>query len=429
VAIDAGNYSAPTNPATVGPAGSTASATPAMMALPANVGPLATDAGANRKFYTLSASLREIYDDNVNTSSNGSKKASLETELSPSILVDFPTQDSDFSARYTFDITYYTVGPNNGGGNGNGGSNGPSLQYTHEFVAQYRHAFSDRLNLNLAEQFRKFTEPSILQSTGTNYQSGPYVSNTLNGTVTAQWTPLFGTTTTYANTIVRYDQAAVALNQNSIENTSSQNFSFAILPKINVGFGGIWDDITYDTALRGYTTYTGFIGGVWETLPSLSVSGRGGGTYIEPVQGQASIAPYAALSISWTLGARSMLSFDYAHEVTPTDQVGGNGQTSDRFSANFRYDITASLSSHLQGVLTDAVISHSLTTSGTSSNNSQYDYALDTGLTYHFNRYLDFDCGIILSGVSSENNSSGNSGNSGNDYTRDEAYLGVRGTY
>jgi hypothetical protein len=335
-------------------------------------------------------------------------------------------QDSDFSARYTFDLTYYTVGPDNTSGNGANSSNGSSVQYTHEFVAQYTHAFSDRFNLSLAEQFRYYTEPSILESTGTNYQNGPYVANTLNGTFTAQWTPLFGTTTTYANTIVKYDDAAVATDQNSIENTGSQYFGFSILPKISVGFGGIGDNITYDGDARGYTSYTGFIGGGWQALPSLSLSGRGGGSYTETVGGQTSITPYAAFSINWGLGARSSLSFDYAHEVTPTDQVGANGQTSDRFSANFSYDITSSLSAHLQGIFTNAVISQSLTNPGTGSSSNQYDYEVDTGLIYHYNSNLDFDCGVTLSGVSSENNSLDNDVN---DYTRDEAYVGVRGTY
>jgi hypothetical protein len=425
----------PTSPAAAGPTDLAAPTPPAMMALPANVGPLATDAGTNRKFYTLTASLREVYDDNVGTSSSGSH-ASLETELSPSILVDFPMENSEFSARYTFDITYYSnrdnTQSNNGGSNGSSGTNGGSITFTHEFVAQYTHAFSDRFNLALSEQFRYFTEPSLFQSTGTNYQDGPYIANTLNGMVSAQWTPLFGTTTTYANTVVRYDDAAIAVAQNSIENTGSQSFSFAILPKLSLNFGGIGDNITYTSGLRGYTNYTGFIGAGWKALPSLSLSGRGGISYIEPIGSKASIGPYAALSLTWTLGARSSLSFDYAHEVTPTDQVGANGQTSDRFSASFNYDITPSLSAHLQGIFTNAVISQSLitptsaSTSGTVSSTNEYDYELDTGLTYQYDRYLAFDLGIILSGVTSNNNSSGNSGN---DYTRDEAYVGVRGTY
>jgi len=412
-----------TNPSAATATDLSAPAPPAAMALPADTGTTSSttpDGSTTRKFYTLSASLREIYDDNINTT-NTNPQSSLETDISPSVLVDFPMSDSEFTGRYTFDLTAYSHAPSSVS-NGGGSSNGSAVQYTHEFTAQYIHAFSDRFNLNVAEDFRYFIQPSILQSTGTNYQNGPYVANTLNGTATAQWTPLFGTTTTYANTLVRYDDANVAAQQDSLENTGSQTFSFAILPKISVSVGGIGDNITYDTADRGYTSYTAFLGGQWQALPSLSFTGRGGGTYIEPQQGIASFAPYAALTVNWTLGERSELSFDYAHEITPTDQVGANGQTSDRMDAGFRYDITANLSSHLQGIFTSADISSSLSTTGNSASYTQNSYALDTGLTYHYNNYLDFDCGITLSGVSSSQDASA-------DYTRDQAYLGIRGTY
>jgi hypothetical protein len=422
VAVDADNTPGPTMPdtnsAAIGPTDTASPATPAMMALPADTGSPGGDASTHRKFYTFTASLRETYDDNVNTS-NVNPQSSLETELSPSVLVDFPMENSDFSARYTFDITYYSNSAAVNGGST--GSSSGSLQYTQEFIAQYTHSFSDRFNLALADQFRNYTEPSIFENTGTAYNNGAYDANIFNGTLTAQWTPLLGTTTTYSNTVVKYDNAAVAVEQNSMENTGSQNFSFAVLPKISAGFGGIGDNITYDTADRGYTSYTGFLGAQWQALPSVSVTGRGGGSYTETVQNQGLFSPYGALSLSWGLGARSALSFDYAHEVTPSDQVGANGQTSDRFSGNLRYDITTSLSSHLQGTYTNATISQQLAVAGVGSSYNEGEYALDTGLTYHWNRYLDFDCGITLSGVTMETN--------GGDYSREQAYLGVRGTY
>jgi hypothetical protein len=431
VAVDPGSYGNPANPASLGPANTgTPGGPPAMVALPANTVPVAGDASSTRKFYTITAALRETYDDNVNTT-NTNQQAAFETMLSPSILVDFPREDGDFSARYTFDITYYgDVGGNNGGSgtnnttttnNNNNNIKNGSFQYDHEFVAQYAHTFSSRFNFNVAEQFRYFYEPSLFENTGTLYQSGNYVSNILNGTVNAQWTPLFGTTTTYSNTVIRYDDANVALTQNSIENTGSQLFNFAVLPKVNAGFGGIVDDISYESAQRGYISYTAFIGGQWQILPSMSASARGGGSYTEPVDAKATISPYAAVSFDWSLGARSELTFSYAHEVTPTDQIGASGQTSDRFTALFRYDITSSISAHLQGTFTRSDISQSLITSAALSSYSENDYALDTGLTYHYNSYLSFETGILLSGVSSELDV--------RNYSRDEAYVGVRGTY
>lgn len=418
-ASSSNTYLAPVNPATVDQLDMS---TPAMMALPVNTPSLGKDASTTRKFYTITASLREIYDTNVNTSSSNTQSSS-ETELSPSVLVDFPTLAGDFSARYTFDITYYHYA--NSGNNGNGGnsssSNDATVQLTHEFVAQYSHAFSERFNLALAEQFRYYIQPSLYDNVGTAYQDGAYISNTIDGTLSSQWTPLVGTSTTYSNTVIKYEESDVAIDQNSVENTASETVSFAVLPKISVSLGGIGDNITYQTADRGYTTYTGFVGGQWEALPTLSMTARGGGTYDETVDNQSSISPYGALSLNWSLGAHSQLSFNYAHEITPSDQVGANGQTSDRVSASFRYDISATLSSHLQTSLTSSNVPSQLSNSAATNNYSEYQYYLDTGLTYHYNSFLDFDSGITLTGVSSDS--------SVNDYNRDEVYIGVRGTY
>jgi hypothetical protein len=417
-ATPSSGFYSPINPATVQPGDLSLPGTPA------NNGSLGVDAGTNKRFYTLTASLREIYDDNVNTTSSN-PQASEETELSPSILVDFRRENSDFSARYTLNLTYYTVGPNdNGASNGssaNGAGHGSAVQYTQNFTAQYMHAFSDRFILNLAEQFQYETQPSLLESTGTNYQNGPYVSNSLNGTVSTQLTPLLGTLTSFANTIVQYEDSGVATNQNSVEDTGTETVSYAILPKISASAGLILDNIVYEMADRGYTTYTAFGGGQWEALPSLTLTLHAGATYIEPAVGQASIAPYGALSVNWSLGARSMLSFDYAHEITPSDQVGANGQTSDRFSSSFRYDITPRVSASLAGIFTSATVSSGLAVSGAAIGYQEDTYEVDPELTFHYNSYLDFDTGITVSGVSTTSTA--------NSYSRNEAFVGVRGTY
>lgn len=416
------------------------------------------DAGtgsSNRKWYTLSASLREAYDDNVNTSSSN-KQSSFTTSIQPSVLADLPLTDGGFTARLSAGINYYLSGNGNSGTgtnvttvngnqvitpavNGNTSSNNTSIDYTSEFIAQYTHSFSQRFNLNAGEDFRYYTDPNIFQSTGTNYRNGPYIANTFNAGFSAQWTPLVGTNTSYSNTLVRYEHSSVAEFQNSIENTASQNLSFALLPKINLNFGAILDDSNYQSTDRGYTSYTGFTGASWAALPSLNVTIRGGGTYTETVQtvdqnaaapssGQdqtmgsvGGLSPYGALSIAWTLGARSSLTFDYSHEITPTDQALANGQSSDRVSANFNYAITPRLGTHLQGIYTIAHISDQFLTSNSIQAYDEISYGVDTGISFHYNSYLDFDGGLQFYGVSS--------GVAGRDYTRDVISIGVRGTY
>ncbi len=403
----------------------TSGSTPAMMALPASTGPgtgnePVIDASNYRKFYTISAELRETYDTNVNTTA-GNPQPSFESSISPSILVDFPRENSELSARYTFGLTQYSQSDQSGGG---------SIQLSHTFVAQLRHDFSERFSLNASEQFLDSTEPNLFGTTGTLYRDGENISNAFTTGLSAQWTPLFGTQTTYTNTIVRYTEQQFAEDQDSMENTGSQSFSFSFLPKISLNFGGIADNITYDSVSRGYTSLTGFVGATWTALPSVTVSARGGGSYTETKQtlgvGQAStdatsIAPYADVSGSWQIGERSSLTGDYSHEVTPTDQTGANGQQADRVSANFTYSINSNLSAHLQGIYTYSVISSNLINSSTLSAYNESDYALDTGINYGFDKYFSVNFDITLSGVSSEI--------ADRDYSRQEFSVGLRGTY
>jgi hypothetical protein len=355
----------------------------------------------------------------VNTS-NTNKESSLETDISPTILIAFNNADNSVSAGYTFGLTYYDRAPTGNGGGLGGGSNS-QLQYSHSLVASEAHQFSERFGLNVAEQFQYSIEPNIYQSVGTSFQNGAYYSNTLSGSFTAQWTPLFGTTTTYGNTIVRYANSSVSNSQDSLENTASQSAGWAILPKISLNVGGIYDDVTYTEAFRGYSNYTLFAGTSWEALPALSISARGGGSYIEPAEGKASTAPYGDLSVSWTLGARSSLHFDYSHEVTPTDQVGAQAQTADRFTTNFLYSITPRFSASLLAAYTSSQVQQNLTNGQAPVSPNEQVYDLEPELIFHYNSYLDLNAGIGYSGNSSQI--------SDRNYERTQVYVGVRGTY
>ena len=435
-------YVSPANPASVsGPFGDSSAndTTPALRALPVDATAGGPDASTFRKFYTLTAALRETYDDNSNTGTSGNKQASLETEISPSILVDFPTPEGEFTGRYTFGLTYYEDAPSlikSSGNNPNASSNlhqSGSFEMSHDLDAQYTHAFSSRFQLSLGEELRYQIEPDILQSIGTNYQQGAFLSNQLTGTFSAQWTPKFSTLTTFSDTIVRYQNSSVAYDQNSVENSGAFTANYAVLPKITASAGGQIDDDSYESANRGYTSYTLFGGGSWQALPSLSFTGRGGASYTKYVNsangngtsGNSSgeVTPYAALSANWALGARSSLNFSYSHSVTPSSQTGANGQLSDRFSASFAYQITPRLSAHLDGIFTAASVTSSLATSngGLPSDYQENSYAIDAGMNYTYNSHFSIDWGTTFSGVVS-NIDNGN-------YNRDEAYVGVRGTY
>jgi len=367
-----------------------------------------TDAANSPKWFTITASLREEYDDNIFTTKDN-KVNSFVTEFSPSFLVNVPMQDSTFAARYTFGLDYYQA------------RSGNQIDYTHELLLHYSHNFSDRFTFDARDQFGYYTEPDLLQAVGTPFRNGGYIVNTAIFQFNAQWTPLFGTATTYSNIAIFYQDGAVAQVQNSDENTVSQDFRFAFAPKFNFVAGGIFDDIDYFNDVRGYTNYTLDVGLDWQALPELSLGARVGATLTtSSAAASTSVSPYAAVTLDWRLGKRSDLTFTYTHNVVPTDVFNAIGQEADRFSLRFAYDITPRITVHLEGIETYSDYTSALLESGVPEFHEN-DLGIDFGVEYHLNSNFGFEAGYLLSDISSDISS--------RDYTRNQVYVGVRGTY
>lgn len=369
---------------------------------------LGIDTSEKPKFYTITASLREGYDDNIFTASSN-KVGSFTTEVSPSFLLDFPMDNSDLSVRYTFDSVYFE------------NRKGNQFDLNHEFVGRYNHAFSDRFNLDLREQFRYDNEPSLLDSTGTLFRNGAYISNVSSAEFTAQWTPLVGSVTSYSNTLYYYQDQNIATQQNYMENSLNQDVRFSIQPDYTLVFGGIYDTTSYEYLSRGYTNYTGNTGVDWQASPSLVLGVRLGGTITDGDNIGSSVSPYIYTTANWRLGQRSHLDFSYLHNVVTTDVVAADAQEADRVSTRFSYDVTPSITTHLEGIYTHSDYTSQLIQANALSSFTEDIVAIDTGFAYHFNKNFDFDLGYTFTNVASDLGF--------REYTRNQVSMGVRGTY
>jgi hypothetical protein len=394
-------------------AAATATTTPATAnTAPAGTGSISDTLTDLKRFFTVTCDVREEYDDNIYTS-NTDKVASLKEEISPSILFSYPMDNSTFDARYTFGFTYYNHSPNNN-----------HVDQDHDIVLRYNHSFSDRFNLDLRDDGGYHVDPALLDNIGTVNREGGYYDNIFTGELTAQWTPLFGTVSSYSNNFIYYENGIVGTLQDSDENTFSQDFRFAFWPTVTFAAGLIYDNIDYFYATRGYTNYTANAGLDWQALPSLSFGFRVGGSIATLDQGGGSQAnPYASANVNWQLGERSRFIGSYVHTVTPTDFQGADAETDDRITGNFLYNFTQDITTHFTGDFTRANYSQNeLDPSGGAISSFSEDVAaFDTGVTYHYNQYVDFELGYIFSIVDSEQQF--------RNYTRNQIYIGARGTY
>jgi hypothetical protein len=360
------------------------------------------------KFYTITAELRETYDDNIYTSSTD-KVSSFETAVLPSILFNFPMENSQFDARLSVGGTYYENQP------------GDSFEFTSALLARFTHQFSDRFAIDVRDETGYFTEPGLFSAVGTLYRDGSYISNNFSADFTAQWTPLVSSVTSFSNAAIFYDNSVIATGEDSVQNNVSQSIGFAILPKYNLVFAGLYSGISYNDVGRGYDSYTGMTGVDWAALPSLNLSFRIGASYTQAYLAGDSASPYASASLAWQLGRRSNLGIGYSYSVVPTDVTIASGQQASRVYANFAYDFSRSISTHLNLALTDGDYENYLLQPGTTGSFTEWDTALDVGLTYHLSNHFDLNTGYTFSDVSSQLGF--------RDYTRNQFYIGIRGNY
>lgn len=369
--------------------------------------------------FTVSASLREEYDDNIYTT-HTNKKSQFKTEVSPSILFNYPMDNTTFSARYTMGLDYY---PDRAGS---------ATDLSHDFLARVTHSFSPRFNVDAREEFRYAQEPSLFDNAVLIRRSGDYIENTGGVQGNMQWTPKFGTVTAYTNDYIDYRNQQVGVGENHMTHTLNQDFRFLVLPKATLVFGGIYNGADYFHTMRDTDSFTGNAGLDYSFSPEFTMGGRVGGTYTE-LQNQGSYtSPYGNLVANWDLGARTSVNASYTHSFIQTDATNFYGQEADSFSVGGQYKITPAFSTHANIAYTLGNYNNKLRATGatpgglgltiTSPGNVQEDVlGLDWGFSYNLNKYLDLDWGYIYTLSTSDDPA--------RDYDRNRVYIGIRGTY
>ncbi len=102
------------------------------------------------KWWTVSASLRGFYDDNYSFQPSGPNKQGSEgIEVSPTLSINLPLEQTLIKADYTYRLSYYGDRPDS------------AIDQYHDFFARVNHRFTPMQTLNLEENFTFSNEPQI----------------------------------------------------------------------------------------------------------------------------------------------------------------------------------------------------------------------------------------------------------------------------
>jgi len=393
--------------------------------------------------WSVSASLRGFYDDNVNTvESSADKIESFGFEVSPSISLFLPLERTTISAGYTYAYKWYEKEINNQDGHDD---------QTHTIAAQLRHAFSERFLMSVQDAFVIGQEPDTLRVANSGLDtfqriSGDNIRNYGDIVFNAQITRLFGVEVGYANALFDYDDdspGGYSALLDRLENTPHVNARWTMRPDTIgiVGYAFNWTDYTADLPLqnipgypfmsdtRNYRSHYGYVGLEHTFRPDVVGTVKGGVRYSDFYNSpgdESNLSPYGQASLRWTYAKESFLDFGLSYDLTSTDQytydVLNNSMTVGAESLVAYIALTHRILPKLYGSLVFNY-QHSTFIGGYYDNKTQDYYSFGANLEYRFNRYVSANVGYNFDDVCSDPEiTNGN-------FDRNRAYIGATFTY
>jgi hypothetical protein len=408
------------------------------------------------KPWSVSATLRGFYDDNINTTKSNKQKA-WGYEISPSVSVGIAGEQTSASAGYTYSGKYYDHRPI---------GSSDKWDHTHTFDVGLSHAFSPRYQLGVKNSFVIGQEPDVLRSgdTFTTFQrvSGDNMRNYGTIVFNAEVTPLLGFEAGYGNSWYDYDNEGATVAGGLIVPSRS-----GILDRMehSIHLDSRWHFLPQTTGIFGYeysqTDYLGdediqgiappgtagnlrskdrnsrshrvYLGVEHSFTPELSGSVKIGGQYTDFYNDSTSKndwSPYAQASVRYLYMVESSVEVGLVHQRATSDLVGTPGVAGGT-TGNFVHDQEATtaygkiihrIMPNLYGSLM-GTFQHSTLNGGGAGFDNQTDnfYLVGINLEYRFNRHLSAHAGYNYDRLESDIN--------GRDFTRNRAYVGVTAAY
>jgi hypothetical protein len=302
------------------------------------------------KPWSVQATLRGFYDDNVNTQpSNGIETAGF--DVKPSVDFGLPGEQTSFNVGYAFTARFYDKSPQ--------GAGGDKDDYTHTFDLDLAHAFSPRFDVALSESFVIGQEPDLIRdAAATQRIDGDNIRNHAGIDFNLVATQLLGFSFGYNNSFYDYDDESVypaltpvgidAANQPSnsglldrVEHSVRIDSNWKLTPQTVGIVGYTYSQVNYtgDEVIRGIVGLAGqsmsdsrdsqghtlYVGARHVFNPSLTGSLQVGGQYYSYDQpgSDSQWSPYVLGSLNYAFQTTTSLEAGVKYSRSPAN-VGGS---------------------------------------------------------------------------------------------------------
>lgn len=413
------------------------------------------------KPFTATVALREGYDSNPLTqpySSTQDVVSSTYTSVQPSLGYNYLGLQADAALRYDFTGTYWPSI-----------NQSYDIQYSHTFIGRYTFAFNPRFSITIADNFLYSEQPLpqlVTEGLAPVTQVNGFINNL--GTIQADYrvSDRLSMVTRWNNTLVNSDSLGTFASGNSslidsgsnaqsnyMNNGARQEFRLDFTPE-TVGLF-IFDYQIYDYAedsgtFRDNQQMSFQIGSEHTFLPELFFRGSAGiqlndnfGLKDDPDvigpgglgSGELEISadPTANITATWNYEEKSFASVGFSVAVQQSNQNNFSDSEAYSFNLNWDHQFTEKFSVIQSffinlGVFTPELNKEQANAQGVlyQGSGQQTTVQYQCKFAYQFLPYLAAELGWNYTSFGSyfdENNGSNSN------YTRNQVYLGVRGTY
>ena len=395
------------------------------------------------RMWSLSGSLRGFYDNNYTT--GNSKSGSGGFEVSPSLSINVPMQQTEFGMRFVYGLYYYQARENQGEN---------PIDQTFRNDLWLDHAFTERVQVRVDNSFIYAQDPEL--NTGGPVSnpfrtSQSYIAN--NGTVAlhTDWTREFSTKLYYHSDFYQYQDsggfttnnpnASLAGSLNRLGNSIGNDFQWQQSPTTMLFFGYMFSQVNYNGdevigQTPGYTYWSNsrnsqshalYVGSTHNFAPNLVFSGRFGAQYTDyfnDPQNTTQWNPYGNLSLTYTYQPGSYAEIGFTESMNATDEVSVNANNGSITLSQQSSVVYGSLNHQITPKLKGSLIGQAQFSSfndGAYANKWDDLYSVGINFSYAFNRHFSADIGNNYDMLQSQV--------PGRGYNRNEVYAGVTATY
>ncbi len=410
------------------------------------------------KNWSVAATLRGFYDDNLNTAPNN-KQDTFGIEISPSLSYGIHWQQTQLTLGYVYSFKYYDHQPA-----------GSSTKYDqqHLFNIALDHAFTERYRLGVRDSFAIGQEPDVLRTENafTTFQrlSGENIRNYASIVFDAEITRLLGLEIGYDNAYFDYAQSGAQFNDDGfvipsnsglldrVENGIHFDSRWMICPETVAIFGYKFRDIMYTadeeigevldptlpnpfitSKVRNFREHSIYVGAEQTFSPNLTGAVRAGGSYVDYYnnvpKSTSAWGPYALANLRYTYAPQSYVEAGLSQDFNATDVTGVRTISTNILNTSFTTSqeatvVYGTVNHQITPQLRCSIIGqfqYSSFNGGDAQNDSERYYLLGLNLSYQFAPHFSAELGYNYDKLDSDIPS--------RTFDRNRVYIGVTGSY